>query len=185
MSALLSCSRPRWRPRCYRRCRNVDLDAAWRLPARGSRAVLPHRVNGPGAVTGHAYRTGMMSLPASQQRKLGGIEKTLLADDLRLGSLFAIFTRLTGHEAMPGTERVEAGSWWRLRPAVLGTIALIAVVGLLLLSLLVPGRSMCTAAATSASMHIALLRAGRQAACPAQPTSSKASTPAGSPRPGQ
>jgi len=125
----------------------------------------------------------MMSLPASQQRKLGGIEKTLLADDLRLGSLFAIFTRLTGHEAMPGTERVETGSWRRLRPAVLGTIGLIAVVGVLMLSLLVPGPSVCPAAATGASAHITLLRAGRQAACPAQPTSSKASTPAGSLRP--
>ena len=50
-----------------------------------------------------------MSLPPSEQRALGGIEKTLLADDLPLGSLFAIFTRLTGHEAMPGTERVEVG----------------------------------------------------------------------------
>ena len=58
-----------------------------------------------------------MSLPGSQKRALGGIEETLLADDLRLGSLFAIFTRLTRHEAMPWTERVEAGPWQRVRPA--------------------------------------------------------------------
>jgi hypothetical protein len=124
-----------------------------------------------------------MSLPASQQRKLGGIEKTLLADDLRLGSLFAIFTRLTRHEAMPGTELVEARSWRRLRPALLGTIGLTAVIAALIFSLLFPGRPECPAAATAAPTHIALLRAGRQAACPAQPTSSRAGTPAGSSRP--
>jgi hypothetical protein len=83
----------------------------------------------------------MMSLPGSQQRALGGIEETLLADDLRLGSLFAIFTRLTRHEAMPWTERVEAGPWQRVRPALVGAIGLIAVISVLMLSLLVPGRS--------------------------------------------
>jgi hypothetical protein len=33
-----------------------------------------------------------MSLPGSQQRALGGIEKTLLEKDHRLGSLFPILT---------------------------------------------------------------------------------------------
>jgi hypothetical protein len=46
----------------------------------------------------------MMSLPACQQRALDRIEKTLMAGDPRLGSLFAIFNRLTRHEAIPGTE---------------------------------------------------------------------------------
>jgi hypothetical protein len=43
---------------------------------------------------------------------------------------------------MPGTERVEAGPWRRLRPA-LGTIGLIAVISVLMLSLLVPRRQVC------------------------------------------
>ena len=51
----------------------------------------------------------MMSWHARQQRALKKIEKTLLADDLCFGSLFAIFTRLTSPEAMPGIEQVKAG----------------------------------------------------------------------------
>jgi hypothetical protein len=34
-----------------------------------------------------------MSWPSRQQRALHRIEKTLLADDRHLGSLFAVFTR--------------------------------------------------------------------------------------------
>ena len=47
-----------------------------------------------------------MSLPASQQRALSQIEKTLADDHPGLGPLFATFTRLAGQEAMPVTERV-------------------------------------------------------------------------------
>ena len=55
-----------------------------------------------------------MSLPASQRRALNQIEKTLAADDHSgLRPLFAIFARLTGHEAMPVTERVTARLWRR------------------------------------------------------------------------
>jgi hypothetical protein len=50
-----------------------------------------------------------MSWPGRQQRVLDRIEKRLLGDDLRLGSLFAVFTRLASEDAMPPTERVEAG----------------------------------------------------------------------------
>jgi hypothetical protein len=49
----------------------------------------------------------MMSFPARQQRTLYRIEKTLLADDPRLGSLFANFTSLASPKAMPTTERVK------------------------------------------------------------------------------
>jgi hypothetical protein len=52
-----------------------------------------------------------MGLPGGQQRALNRIEKTLADDDPRLGPLFAIFTRLAGHEAMPATERVTAPPW--------------------------------------------------------------------------
>ena len=82
-----------------------------------------------------------MSLPAGQQRVLDRIEKTLLADDPRFGSMFAIFTRLTWHEAMPTIERVRSG---RQRLPVLAiVITLIAVLSVLLLSLLSPSRPMC------------------------------------------
>jgi hypothetical protein len=80
----------------------------------------------------------MMNLPAGQQRALDRIEKDLLADDPRFGSLFAIFTRLTWHEAMPGIELVKPGRWHSLRPFAAIAIALIAVASLLMLTLLTP-----------------------------------------------
>jgi hypothetical protein len=49
----------------------------------------------------------MMSFPTRQQRTLDRIEKTLLADDPRLGSLFANFTSLPSPKAMPRIERVK------------------------------------------------------------------------------
>jgi hypothetical protein len=82
----------------------------------------------------------MMSLPARQQRALDRIEKTLLADDARFGSLFAIFTRLTWHEAMPGIELVKSGRWHSLRPFAAIVIALIAVASVLMFTLLSPRR---------------------------------------------
>jgi hypothetical protein len=62
-----------------------------------------------------------MSLPASQLRVLNLIEKTLADDHSSLGPLFAIFTRLTGHEPVPVTEQVTARRWqWQrsMWPAV-------------------------------------------------------------------
>jgi hypothetical protein len=91
----------------------------------------------------------MMSLPSGQQRALARIEKTLLADDPRFGSLFAIFTRLTWHERMPGIELVRPGRWHWLRPSTAIAIALLTVAGMLVLTLLIPHRPMCvTSAAT-------------------------------------
>lgn len=58
-----------------------------------------------------------MSWPSRQRRALNRIEKTLLADDLRLGSLFAVFTRLTREDAMPQAKRVKAGQGHLLRAA--------------------------------------------------------------------
>jgi hypothetical protein len=58
-----------------------------------------------------------MSWSSRQRRLLNRIEKTLLADDLRLGSLFAVFTRLTREDAMHPAERVEAGPGHLLRAA--------------------------------------------------------------------
>jgi hypothetical protein len=91
----------------------------------------------------------MMSLPARQQRALDRIEKTLLADDPRFGSLFAIFTRLTWHEAMPGIELVKSGRWHSLRPFAAIAIALIAVASVLMLTLLSPRRPICLTSAAA------------------------------------
>jgi hypothetical protein len=56
-------------------------------------------------------RRTSMSLPASQQRALDRIEKKLQAGDPRLRSLFAIFTRLTWHEALLRFEQVKSRLW--------------------------------------------------------------------------
>jgi len=49
-----------------------------------------------------------MNRPGRQRRLLKRTEKRLLADDPRLGSLFAYFAGLTRHEAMPTAERIES-----------------------------------------------------------------------------
>jgi nitrate reductase NapE component len=72
----------------------------------------------------------MMSFPARQQRTLDRIEKTLLADDPRLGSLFANFTSLASPKAMPTTERVKPRQRQQLQvlaPFVLITIFVVVV----------------------------------------------------------
>ena len=53
----------------------------------------------------------MMSLPARQQRVLGRIEHSLHADDPRLRSMFATFTKLTRSQQMPRLEQLESRSW--------------------------------------------------------------------------
>jgi Protein of unknown function (DUF3040) len=111
-----------------------------------------------------------MSLPGSQQRALDQIERTLLADDRRLGSLFAFFTRLTSHEAMPSAERVTARPRpLRLRVGVAAMIAigLAAVMSALLLLLLAPGRQACPDGAAPSPAHLEPFRSGQRASCPA------------------
>jgi hypothetical protein len=93
-----------------------------------------------------------MSLPASQQRALNQIEKTLADDHPGLGPLFFIFTKLTGHEAMPMTERVTDRRWWqrRPRPAVAAVAGLAMAIGALLaLGLTMPSPPTCPSAVTS------------------------------------
>jgi Protein of unknown function (DUF3040) len=115
-----------------------------------------------------------MSLPASQQRALSQIEKTLADDHPGLGPLFAIFTRLTGHEPMPASERVTV-SWWRrqrrrMRPAVVILVGLsMATGGLLTLSLLLPGPKVCVpSTVTALAAHERPVPTGRQPACATQ-----------------
>lgn len=61
-----------------------------------------------------------MSLPARQQRVLDRIEHSLPICEPHLNSMFAIFTKLTGDEDMPGLEALDARSLpfpgWRKRP---------------------------------------------------------------------
>jgi hypothetical protein len=87
-----------------------------------------------------------MSLPASEERVLTRIEQMLLARDPRLKSLFAIFTRLTGQEAMPVTEQLQPRRW-RLHKGPVIAIALAVVVGVLVATSLTtaPVRSCGTA----------------------------------------
>ena len=111
-----------------------------------------------------------MSLPASQRRALSQIEKTLTDDHPSLGPLFAVFTRLTGHEPMPVTERVAARRWRRMRPAVLTLVGLTVATGALLtLSLLLPGPQVCgPSTVTTVAQHAQPVPAGRQPGCAIQ-----------------
>jgi hypothetical protein len=59
-----------------------------------------------------------MRLSGRQQQALDPIEQTLVAEDPGLGSRFAVFTRLTRHEAMPGTEQVPGPKQRFVRRAV-------------------------------------------------------------------
>jgi hypothetical protein len=55
-----------------------------------------------------------MGLCLPEQQELNAIGNRLQAEDPRLGSMFGIFTRLTGHEEMPWFERLGmAGRSWR------------------------------------------------------------------------
>jgi hypothetical protein len=81
-----------------------------------------------------------VSLPVSQQRILDGIENALEGGEPRLGSMFAIFTRLTRDEGEPRTEALRAqtrlrGAWpaGGLTPAVRAVIAVPLILGLVTL----------------------------------------------------
>ena len=115
-----------------------------------------------------------MSLPASQRRALSRIEKTLADDHPALGPLFATFTRVTGHEPMPVTERVTARRWrWqrrRIRPAVVTLVGLAMATGALLtLSLMLPGPQACgRGTVTTVAAHTRSVPTGPQPACATQ-----------------
>jgi Protein of unknown function (DUF3040) len=84
-----------------------------------------------------------MSLPAGQQRALERIEQTLAAEESRLGSLFAVFTRLTRNEALPRTEQIT-GRPWRLRwPAAVIPLTLLTLVVMLVATWRIPSGHAC------------------------------------------
>ena len=126
-----------------------------------------------------------MSLPASQQRALSQIEKTLADDHPGLGPLFDIFTGLAGREAMPVTERVTDRSWrlpWprRMWPTVAGVVGLALVtVVLFTLSLTLPSRPACTGTTVSIAARMQPLPDGSQAACATQQGEPAKTRPAG------
>jgi hypothetical protein len=99
----------------------------------------------------------MMSLPTSQQRALNRIEKTLAHDHPSLGPLFASFTTLVDHEAMPVTERVTARLWrsrWRIGPAVATLVGLaMAAAALFALSLTLPSPRVCPGTFSAVAAH--------------------------------
>jgi hypothetical protein len=129
-----------------------------------------------------------MSLPAGQQHALNKIEKTLADDHPGLEPLFGIFTRLTGHEAMPVTERLSAqpqprrGQTRRWRgqrwPAVATLVGLAMVIGVLLgVSLLLRSPPACPSGTDSQIARVHPVSAERQPACPSQ-----AANPGGTPQ---
>ena len=79
-----------------------------------------------------------MSLPAYQQRALDRIGQTLAAEDPGLGSRFAVFNKLTVHEAMPGTEQAPSHPQRFLLPAMILPVMLITLLALVTASWLVP-----------------------------------------------
>ncbi len=85
---------------------------------------------------------------------------------------------------MAGTERIEAGPRQRLRPFVAGTIGLIAVIGVLMLSFLIHSGPACPATDTAPGRHTQPLRAD-STACPARHSTSKGRTPADPPQQGR
>ena len=106
----------------------------------------------------------MMSLPGGRQRALNRIEQTLVAEDPGLGLRFAVFTGLTRHEAMPGTEQVQSRLQRLLGPATrLPLIVVISLVGLLAGRWLIPSGQACPAG-LDASAH-SLSTASRAARC--------------------
>jgi hypothetical protein len=79
-----------------------------------------------------------MSLPAYQQRALDRIGQTLAAEDPGLGLRFAVFNKLTVHEAMPGTEQAPRHPQRFLLLAMILPVMLITLLALLTASWLVP-----------------------------------------------
>jgi hypothetical protein len=114
-----------------------------------------------------------MSLPARQQRALDRIDRRLAVDDPRLESLFATFTRLTLDEPLPATERVSA-RLKRLLPSMVISIALIA--GLAVLTVSMPAHSTGMCGFTLAESPLAQA-VGRTRTCQIAPANSQARLP--------
>lgn len=84
--------------------------------------------------------------------------------------MLAIFTRLTRHEPPPVTERVSARLRRLLRPAMVISIALIAVLNVLMFSSSAHSRSMCGATLALGRLGQAWSRTKGCSHVPANPT---------------
>lgn len=97
-----------------------------------------------------------VSLPAHQQRVLDRIETGLERGDPTLRSMFAIFTRLTRGEGVPGTERLRARARARARTKtqaiMVAPILVFFAVGLVTLCIVLAASS-STARACRAVSH--------------------------------
>jgi len=104
----------------------------------------------------------MLNSPACRQRSLDRIERTLLAEEPVLGLRFAVFTRLTLNEAMPGTERVPERLQRRVRTALLLPLMVISLLALLAASWLIPSSQQACPVGKDAPAHTvhSLNRAG-------------------------
>jgi Protein of unknown function (DUF3040) len=111
-----------------------------------------------------------MSLSVSEARVLTRIEEGLLSRDPRFRSLFAIFTRLTWHEAMPAREQLRRRRRLPGPGAVLLIVVALAVVGIVVASFAMPGR-----ACSPAQRHLAVASAAVHVCTP--PTSSRSPLP--------
>jgi hypothetical protein len=144
------------------------------MHADGHRARQPSTKNEYRRLRGGAMRRGRwmrarvtISLPACRQRALDRIAQVLVAEDPGLGMRFAVFTRLTRHEAIPGTEQVSSRLQQVLRRAVILPLVAISLVTVLVASGLIPGRQTCpvaahaTAAGMSFESHAARCQPGR------------------------
>jgi hypothetical protein len=92
-----------------------------------------------------------MRRPAFQRRALDRIEQTLVAEDPGLGLRYAVFARLTRHEAMPGTERIPGRLQRLLRPALILPLMLISLVAVLAAGWLTSSVQACTVGAIPAT----------------------------------
>jgi hypothetical protein len=124
-----------------------------------------------------------MGLPASQRRRLQGIESMLLCSDPRLAALFSLFTRLNRGEEMPRLELMRGrvaralapltrrlvafGRWFlaprrtRLRTALFFPVALGLVASTVLVGSSFPGNTRCTQVARTARATHTTARARR------------------------
>jgi hypothetical protein len=128
------------------------------MHADGQRARQPstknehRRLRDSAILRGRWMRTRvMMSLPACRQRALDRIAQTLVAEDPGFGLRFAVFTRLTRHEAIPGTEQVSSRLQQVLRRAVILPLVAISLVTVLVASGLIPSRQTCPVGAHAAA----------------------------------
>jgi hypothetical protein len=124
-----------------------------------------------------------MGLPATQRRRLQGIEGRLLCSDPRLAALFSLFTRLNRDEEMPRIELVRGrfaralapltrrlvafGRWFsaprraRLRTALFCPVALGLVASTVLVGSSFPGNTKCAQAPRAAGAAHTTARARR------------------------